>query len=92
MYATDLKKTGSYRLKKLVGPVTQEPTNLNELRRVMDPDAEMPLPLRPQGAGTSATDCNVSHKGTTLKTTGLDRIVHIDPYNHTVTNIQKLDS
>ena len=85
MFATNLKKSGSYRLKKLTGPITKEPANLNDLRRILDPDAGYPLPLRPQGAGSAATDCNFSDKGTTLKTIGLDRIVHIDTYNHTVT-------
>ena len=101
MLATNLKKTGSYRLeqtgtyhvrkvgnrrlKKPTGPITREPTNLNELRRIVEPDARTPLPIRPQGAGTASTDCNTSDTGTTLKTTGLDRIINVDTYNHTVT-------
>jgi hypothetical protein len=85
MFATDLKKTGSYRLRKTAGPVTRKPTNLKQLRKVLDPAVQTPLPVRPRGAGTASTDCNVSGAGTTLKTTGLDRIVHIDVYNHTVT-------
>ena len=69
----------------VTGPVTLEPANLNELRRVLDPATDTPLPLRPQGAGTASTDCNTSETGTTLKTTGLDQITNIDSYNHTVT-------
>jgi len=101
MFATNLKKTRNYRLDKTgtyyvkkkdnrglgkpAGPITLEPTNLNDLRRILDPDARTPLPIRPQGAGTAATDCNHSEAGTTLKTTGLDRIINVDTYNHTVT-------
>lgn len=80
-----LKKTGRHRLRKVTGPVTLEPANLNDLRHVLDPAAGTPLPLRPQGAGTASTDCNASESGTTLKTTGLDQIANIDSYNHTVT-------
>ena len=78
MFATNLKRTGSFRTPKATGPVTREPTNLNDLRRVLDPAAGMPTPIRPQGAGTAATDCNASASGTTLKTTGLDRIISVD--------------
>jgi FAD/FMN-containing dehydrogenase len=42
-------------------------------------------PIRIRGAGTAATDCNTSSTGTMIDTTGLDRIVRIDTYNHTVT-------
>jgi len=85
MFASDLKQTGSYRLRKIAGPVTRQPTNLNQLRKVLDPAVQTPLPVRPRGAGTASTDCNASEAGTTIRTTGLDRIVHIDTYNHTVT-------
>jgi len=90
MLATNLRSTGQYRVKKIIeavttGPVTREPANLNELRRVLDPAAQTPLPIRPQGAGTASTNCNESETGTTLRLTGLDRIIHIDTYNHTVT-------
>jgi len=88
MLATNLRKTGSYRVKKIVGPegpITRQPTDLKQLRKVLDPAAQSPLPIRPQGARTACTDCNASDTGTTLKMTGLDRIVHVDSYNHTVT-------
>ena len=85
MIAIDLKKTGSYRLKKLTRPITRQPSDLNQLRKLLDPVAGTPLPIRPQGAGTAATDCNASASGTTLRMTNLNRIVHIDTYNHTVT-------
>ena len=53
MFATNLKRTGSFRTPKATGPVTREPTNLNDLRRVLDPAAGMPTPIRPQGAGNT---------------------------------------
>ena len=61
------------------------PSNLKELMRCMEPDAGFPLPLRPQGTGSSSTDCNTTSVGTVIRTTGLDRILSIDTYNHTVT-------
>jgi len=90
MYATNLRSTGQYTVKRITdpviaGPVTREPRNLNQLRKVMDPAVQTPLPIRPQGAGTASTQCNGSEAGATLKMTGMDRIVHIDAYNHTVT-------
>jgi FAD/FMN-containing dehydrogenase len=91
MYATQLSSTGEYHLRKIAGrgapagPVTREPKNLNELRRILDPASRTPLPIRVQGAGSAATDCNATDTGTTLKTTRLDSIVNIDTYNHTVT-------
>jgi len=53
--------------------------------RCLDPKANVALPIRPRGAGSAATDCNESPSGTVLRTVGLDRIVRIDNYNHTVT-------
>jgi len=61
------------------------PTNLARLMRCLDGNANIAIPIRPKGAGTSATDCNIAPSGTSIDTTGLDRIVHIDTYNHTVT-------
>ena len=90
MYATNLSHTGQYRVKRIsdpviTGPVTREPKNLNQLRKIMDPAVQTPLPIRPQGAGTASTHCNISETGTTLKMAAMDRIVQIDSYNHTVT-------
>lgn len=66
-------------------PGSRTPSNLNRLMRCLDSAANTALPLRPLGSGTSATDCNLADTGTTINTLGLDRIVHIDAYNHTVT-------
>ena len=85
MQATSLRKTGRFQRKKLTGPIERTPANLNELYRLLEADAFVALPIRPQGAGTAATDCNSSETGTVIKTAGLDTIVNIDAYNHTVT-------
>ena len=61
------------------------PANLKELMQCVDPDSGRPLPLRPQGAGSSSTDCNTTNVGTVIRTTGMDRILAIDTYNHTIT-------
>lgn len=82
MSAARLKKTGRFAV-----PVAAEiPINtIRALARIMDRDVGAALPIRPQGAATSATDCNRSSAGTVVQMTGLDRIVNIDTYNHTVT-------
>lgn len=90
MYATKLAHTGQYRVRKVIdkaltGPVTRTPANLNELRKIIDPASRMPLPLRIQGRGSACTDCNASETGTTIRMTGLDRIINVDSYNHKVT-------
>jgi FAD/FMN-containing dehydrogenase len=53
--------------------------------RCLDSNANVALPLRAKGAGTSATDCNSSPSGTVVDTTGLNRLVNIDHYNYTIT-------
>jgi len=85
MLATNLRTTGRYRVNKATGPVELQPTNLNDVRDCLDPASKHPLPIRPQGAGTASTDCNISNTGTTLCTTGLDRIIRIDAEQGTVT-------
>lgn len=85
MFATNLKDTGRFSQPKPAGPVTKEPMNLNALREILDPASGFTLPIRTQGAGSASTDCNTSESGTTLQTTGLDRIIKIDTHRHTVT-------
>lgn len=90
MYASNLARTGQYRVRKIIepgrkGPLVETPRDLNQLRRILDPASRAPLPIRPQGAGSACNACNASETGTTLQMTGLDRIVHVDAYNHTVT-------
>ena len=85
MFATNLKKTGAYPQQKPKDPVEREPTHLNSLKQLLEPESRFPLPIRTRGAGSAATDCNATRSGTTLKTTGLDRIIKIDAHNQTVT-------
>ena len=63
---------------------TLSPANLANLMRCLDPASNMPTPIRIRGAGTASTDCNTNTSGTIVNTTGLDRIINIDTYNHTV--------
>lgn len=85
MLATNLKKTGRYRSPKPTGPIEFQPTHLNDLRKCLDPASNSPLPIRPQGAGSAPTDCNISNTGTTIRMTGIDRIIRIDREKGTVT-------
>ena len=61
------------------------PANLADLMRCFDPANKTPAPIRVRGSGSASTDCNDCTSGTIVDTTGLDRIVGIDSYNHTVT-------
>ena len=90
MYATNLAHTGQYRVRRITdtamtGPISRTPADLNELKRMIDPAAGLPLPLRAQGAGSACTDCNTSETGTTIRMGKLDRIINVDSYNHRVT-------
>jgi FAD/FMN-containing dehydrogenase len=84
MKAEGFRDTGRFN-RPLAKPAVLTPANLKELMRLCDPARNVALPLRPRGAGTSSTDCSASPQGTVICITGLDRIVHIDTYNHTVT-------
>ena len=84
MQAQGFRDTGRFN-RPLAKPGVRTPSNLKQLMRCCDPAANVAMPLRPCGAGTSSTDCNASPMGTVIRTTGLDRIVNIDAYNHTVT-------
>jgi FAD/FMN-containing dehydrogenase len=67
------------------GPVHLRPSNLNQLRRFLQPESNTPMPIRPQGAGTAATDCNTTTAGSVLHMTELDRVFLVDRNKHTVT-------
>jgi L-gulonolactone oxidase len=67
------------------GAVEKRPTDLNQLRKLLDPESRTCLPVRPHGSGSASTDCNTTAGGTILRMTGLDRIIKVDTYNHTVT-------
>ncbi len=61
------------------------PTTLNDLMRCFDPANRAATPIRVRGSGSSSTDCNENTTGTIVETIGLDRILKIDNYYHTVT-------
>ena len=84
MQSPGFRDTGRF-VRRSADPGIFTPANLAELMRCLEPDANVALPIRVRGAGSAATDCNESPAGTVLYTTGLDRIVKIDTYNHTVT-------
>ncbi len=73
------------KLRKNNGPTHLWPRNLNQLRSFLQPESNTPLPIRPQGAGTAATDCNTAANGSILHMTQLDRVFLVDTANHTVT-------
>ena len=85
MSAPKLRSTGRFQRPQPAGPVELRPTNLHELRGSLNVSAHAALPIRPRGSGSAATDCNSSIAGTTLHTTGLDRIVNVDAHNGSVT-------
>ncbi len=84
MQAQGFRDTGRFS-RRHAEPAELTPANLNELQRCCDPQAYVALPIRPRGAGTSATDCSEAPTGSVVRMAGLDRIINIDTYNHTVT-------
>ncbi len=84
MQSPGFRDTGKF-VRRSASPGVFTPANLAKLMLCLEPDANVALPIRVRGAGSAATACNESPKGTVLHTTGLDRIIKIDNYNHTVT-------
>lgn len=84
MKSQGFRDTGKF-LTSPARPSTTAPSNLDRLMRCLDSSENLAVPIRPAGAGTSATDCNTTATGTLVETVGLDRILSIDTYNHTVT-------
>ena len=90
MYASNLARTGAYRVRRIIdtkqtGPVTETPTDLNQLRKIIDPASQTPLPIRAQGSGSACNSCNTTETGTTIRMTGMNKILHVDPVNYTTT-------
>ena len=85
MTAVRLKNTGRYRVRPPAQPAELQIKTVKDIMRVMDRAAHVATPVRPYGAGTSATACNASPAGTVVRMAELDRIIKIDPYHHTVT-------
>ena len=72
-------------VRRPASPGVYAPSNLANLMRCLERNQDIAVPIRPQGAGSSATDCNVASFGTTVKMSGLDRIIQIHPLDYTVT-------
>lgn len=90
MYASNLARSGQYRVRKTAGtspagPVIEEPGDLKQLQRIMSPASGTPLPVRAQGSGSACNSCNTTETGTTVRMSGLNRILHVDPVNYTTT-------
>ncbi len=85
MTVAPLRKTGRYAAPTHAEPAELSANSHRATARILSRTAQVRAPIRPRGAGTSATDCNSSADGTTLSMTGLDRIINIDSHNMTVT-------
>ncbi len=83
MASPRFRDTGRF-VRRTIPTKTYIPANLADLMRCLDPDSNAATPIRIRGAGTASTDCNTNATGTVIDMTGLDRIIHIDTYNHTV--------
>ncbi len=86
MSALKMRSTGRFRVHRDdSGPDELTPFSTVEIGQILGPDRMPGLPIRPQGAATSSTDCNSTTSGTVIATSGLAQIRNIDTYNHTVT-------
>lgn len=80
-----LRDTGRFRLTPPQTAQIVEPTTVEELLKVLDPGSRYARPLRPFGALSAATDCNTSSMGTSIGTSGLNRILDVNHEAMTVT-------
>ncbi len=84
MQPSGFRDTGRF-VRRPARPRVYAPPNLAKLMRCMEPQANIALPIRVQGAGSASTDCNQSPTGTVIQMTQLNKLIRIDNYNHTVT-------
>ena len=84
MQSPGFRDTGKF-VRRPARPGVYTPANLAKLMRCLEPQVNIALPVRVRGAGSASTDCNESPKGTVIQTNGLNKIIRIDNYNHTVT-------
>ncbi len=84
MQPSGFRDTGRF-VRRPARPRVYAPPNLAKLMRCMEPQTNIALPIRVQGAGSASTDCNQSPTGTVIQMTQLNKLVRIDNYNHTVT-------
>ena len=87
MKSHGFRDTGKMIVRRPARPQVFAPSHLADLMRCLDSSRHhsVAVPIRPQGAGSSATDCGLADSGTAIKMSGLDRIVQIDPDRQIVT-------
>ena len=85
MSAIRLKNAGRYKVRPPAQPAEISATNIKTVLETMDREANVAVPIRPQGAGTATNGCNESDSGTVLRLSGLDRFIKVDAINHAVT-------
>lgn len=85
MSAVRLKNTGRFKVRPPAQAAEISGNNIKSILHTMDRESNVALPVRPKGAGTASTGCNDSGSGTVLQLSGLDRIIRVDTYNHSVT-------
>jgi FAD/FMN-containing dehydrogenase len=83
--AANARKSARIRTSTATQSTTVRPGSVEDLKSLFTPGAGHAMPLRPRGAGSASTDCNVSTVGTVVDMTALDDIVDIDAYNHRIT-------
>lgn len=81
--ASSLRQSGKFRFRQQAQVV--RPVGIAELRQILEPQSQYSPPFRPQGAGSSSTDCTSSTAGTVIDMTAFSEIVNVDAYNDTVT-------
>jgi len=84
MASPRFRDTGRF-VRRTAKTKTYVPASLARLMRCLDPATKAATPIRIRGAGSAATDCNSCSGGTIIDMTGLNRIVRIDAYKHTIT-------
>ena len=85
MNTARLRNTGRFKRVQTAVPDEITPNSTAEIVKLLSTSSRTAKPIRPQGAATSSTDCNACETGTVLRLSGLNRILHIDTVNHTIT-------
>ena len=85
MTAARLRNTGRFVRPAQGATAEYTITNLRELKRLMNPAARTPTPIRPVGARSACTSCNSTPSGTVISIDAMDKILNIDTFNNTVT-------
>lgn len=76
-----LRDSGKFARRAPAKSALARPSNLRDLREMLQPGSPFPAPFRPVGAATASTDCASATVGTVVDMTAFDQIVNIDAYN-----------